>query len=608
MLPAPSAYPSRMARARRIQFGSSLAEMLGDFNLTDRPKCKTPRNQYLTSTPTLLLERRLRAVSVRPCTLRAHDVTLRIVAVRAGAAVVFMPHTGGADAGQWDGGKDRGSARCSDGMGWAQRRQWGMAAAHAAHAGGAGDCTEVRAGSARGGQDESGVGDGEQLQRALLRTVGVGWDGAEDGQDARGGDERGARGGAAAAGAGDVGAMFGMRPATRAVRGGRHTGQDGRAAQGHDEGGVGDENCERVGVCGGTVDSATAGAAGSRGGWRTSCSSEAETDEAKERRWEVLHGGPADSCAAEGRHECATIASWGFGCGRRQVPRRRGRRAWGCSSVECRPGRRRGDASTVVVRRQKKNAAPPTKNSHRGPVQARGGRMVVGRRREGEWGLRRRRSSQAGGEESGILRVVIRLKIAAARAGVEEGDMRDEERQRLLRVVSGLRGGLVLRGWTSRLTAVSQSSASLILTYLNIELHLWPLGAIPRVSMTWKRGDAIAARTSSRPHLSPRLPISLRVRDRVLALAVAAAASLLALAAALAVGSFRAVEMDAGRSFRSSFYFKRFLSLESSRRQAQSELDARSFPGISFAIIADMVRCLWRPRQKYRGAMGSGSE
>ena len=37
MLPALSAYPSRMVCAQMIQFGSSLAEMLGDCNLTDRP-------------------------------------------------------------------------------------------------------------------------------------------------------------------------------------------------------------------------------------------------------------------------------------------------------------------------------------------------------------------------------------------------------------------------------------------------------------------------------------------------------------------------------------------------------------------------------------------
>ncbi|KAJ7463607.1 hypothetical protein FB451DRAFT_1180089 [Mycena latifolia] len=52
----------------------------------------------------------------------------------------------------------------------------------------------------------------------------------------------------------------------------------------------------------------------------------------------------------------------------------------------------------------------------------------------------------------GVRRGGELLKAAYAmgngRSGVKEGGVRDEERQRLLRVVSGLRGGLVLRVWT----------------------------------------------------------------------------------------------------------------------------------------------------------------
>jgi hypothetical protein len=89
----------------------------------------------------------------------------------------------------WRKGSRIGAGLGWDGMGWVQRRQWGTTAAHAAHVGGAGDCTEVRTGSESSGerestpqmvgrrargQDESGVGDGEQLQRVLLRTVVLG--------------------------------------------------------------------------------------------------------------------------------------------------------------------------------------------------------------------------------------------------------------------------------------------------------------------------------------------------------------------------------------------------------------------------------------------------
>ncbi|KAJ7866392.1 hypothetical protein B0H14DRAFT_3133156 [Mycena olivaceomarginata] len=147
----------------------------------------------------------------------------------------------------WQKGSRIGAVLGWDGMGWVQRRQWGMSAAHAARAGGAGTVPR----RARG-QDESGVGDREQLHRVLLRTVvhlplSRRWGGAEDGQAHGTRGERGVRGGTAAAGAGDVGVIFGMRPATRAVRA-RHTYQDGRAAQGHDEGSVGDDNRECVGV------------------------------------------------------------------------------------------------------------------------------------------------------------------------------------------------------------------------------------------------------------------------------------------------------------------------------------------------------------------------
>ncbi|KAJ7866385.1 hypothetical protein B0H14DRAFT_3133151 [Mycena olivaceomarginata] len=276
------------------------------------------------------------------------------------------------------------------------------------------------------GQDESGVGDGEQLQRVLLRTMVVtvkrmgrrrawrarriraeGWDG-----------ERGVRGGAAAAGAGDVGAMFGMRLAARAVCGVAVAQYIGLSAQRV-------RSCVACRAqCGGTVDSATAGAAGSRGGWRTSRSSEAETDEAKERRWEVLHGGPADSCAAEGRPRVRDDSLLGIWMRTTSSAAQAGRRAWGCSSVECRPGRRRGDASTVV---------------------ARGGRMVVGRRREGEWGCaedgRRRREARKAAYAMGNGRRGVAHGGGVAHPscdrhcarGFKECDVRDEERQRAAR-------------------------------------------------------------------------------------------------------------------------------------------------------------------------------
>ncbi|KAJ7433228.1 hypothetical protein FB451DRAFT_1196375 [Mycena latifolia] len=166
-----------------------------------------------------------------------------------------------------------------------------------------------------------------------------------------------------------------------AERCGRYTGQAGRAVRGRDEGGGADDERERHALPVRLAVWSRLG--GSRGGWRTPRSSEAETDEAEERRPEVPHGGRAGICAAEGRRGCATIASWWLRMSvapRVWLPVYTGRAAgvWGCSCVDGSPGNRRGDASIVAVRRQKGARS----GSEEQPLHA-------GGRADGSWGCAR---------------------------------------------------------------------------------------------------------------------------------------------------------------------------------------------------------------------------